>query len=189
MPFIVFSGLPGSGKSSVARELAARVGLPLLDKDDFLDALFEERGIGDSAWRSSLSREADERLAAAALAVPGACLVSWWRHPRSEGSSGTPTEWLAQLAAPVIEVYCRCSIDTAIDRFLHRSRHPGHLDSLRSAESLRRQFADYVDTGPLGFGPVIDLETEQPVSIDALLRRLEQAGLPGVREVHSPVRR
>jgi len=41
MSFLVFSGVPGSGKSTVARQIAPRVSLPLLDKDDFLDELFK----------------------------------------------------------------------------------------------------------------------------------------------------
>src|SRR4051812_19785704 len=82
MPFIVFSGLPGSGKSTIARELAPHVQLPLIDMDDFLEALFDERGHGDVASRSSLSREADQRLVVSAHAVSSACLVSRWRRPQ-----------------------------------------------------------------------------------------------------------
>ena len=72
MPFVVFSGLPGSGKSTLARQIAPALGLPVLDKDDFLDALFEERGIGDVAWRASLSRAGDRRRVSRLLvAAPG----------------------------------------------------------------------------------------------------------------------
>lgn len=177
MSFIVFSGLPGSGKSTVARELAPRVHLPLLDKDDFLDALFEERGIGDRAWRSALSREADVRFAAAALALSGACLVSWWQHPQLGRMSGTPTEWLPRLGGPIIEVYCRCRIETAVDRFLSRGRHAGHLDSLRSRAALRAQFGSCSSAGPLGCGTVVDLDTEHAVRIEVLVQRVERAAL------------
>ena len=48
---VVVSGLPASGKSTVARTLAGALGLPLLDKDVFLEALFASDGIGDAAWR------------------------------------------------------------------------------------------------------------------------------------------
>ncbi len=188
MPFIVFSGLPGSGKSTVARALAPRLHLPLLDKDDFLDALFEERGIGDRAWRSSLSREADVRFVAAALALSGACLVSWWQHPQLERVSGTPTEWLVQLGGPIIEVHCRCRIETAVDRFLSRSRHAGHLDSFRSRRSLRAQFASCSAAGPLACGTVVDLNTEQAVRIEALVRRVERAVLKEGASASIPAR-
>ena len=108
MSFIVFSGVPGSGKTTLARQLAPRLSLPVLDKDDFLDELFNERGIGDAAWRAALSREADARLVRTAWELPGACLVSWWRNYKVSENTGTPVEWLTALRAPLVEVHCRC---------------------------------------------------------------------------------
>jgi len=174
MTFIVFSGLPGTGKSTVARQLAPRLGLPLLDKDDFLDTLFAERGVGDAEWRTSLSREADERFATAAKQLGQACFVSWWRHRDSSTQSGTPTEWLSTLPAPIVEVHCRCGVPTAVERFLTRQRHPGHLDSSRTRSSLLTEFTALHDR-PLGIGPVIDLETETEVDSDSLLHSIRAA--------------
>ena len=39
--FIVVSGLPGSGKSTLGQQLATALGLPFLDKDTILERLFE----------------------------------------------------------------------------------------------------------------------------------------------------
>jgi glucokinase len=176
MPFIVFSGLPGSGKSSAARQLAPRFDLPLLDKDDFLDALFDERGEGDATWRSALSRDADERLIAATHAVAGACIVSWWRRPQIDRTSGTPTEWLVTLPVPVIEIHCHCDVDLAVTRFLHRRRHPGHLDETRSLAALRAQFTAFAALGALGCGRVVELDTNGPIQIDALVDAVHRLG-------------
>jgi AAA domain len=173
MTFIIFSGLPASGKSSIARELAPRLRLPVLDKDDFLEALFDQRASAGVGTRSTLSREADQRLVAAANAVAGACLVSWWRRPQVDPTSGTPTEWLAELSPPLIELYCRCRVDTAVERFLSRRRHPGHLDVTRSAKSLRVQFASFAAMGPLGCGTLIEVDTEQPIHLDTLMSDLD----------------
>jgi len=175
MPFVVFSGLPGSGKSTLARRLAPELGLPVLDKDDFLDALFGERGIGDLSWRAALSREADSRFAAAAQTLAGACLVSWWRHPASATTeSGTPTEWLSALRGPLVEVFCHCGVDTATRRFFARERHPGHLDVQRTPTTLRDQLRRAV-AAPLACGPLISVATEEAVPIAALAGRLRDA--------------
>jgi hypothetical protein len=150
------------------------LGLPLLDKDDFLDALFAERGVGDSEWRTLLSREADERFVIAAQQLPGACLVSWWRHRGVAAQSGTPTEWLSTLSAPIVEVHCRCRVPTAVERFLARQRHAGHLDGMRAHSSLLTEFAA-LDDRPLGIGPVVDVDTETELDSDSVFHSIRTA--------------
>ena len=46
----MISGLPGSGKTTLARRLAPALKLPLIDKDDILKRLFESIGIGNAAY-------------------------------------------------------------------------------------------------------------------------------------------
>jgi dephospho-CoA kinase len=48
--FVVVSGLPGSGKTTLGRRLAPALDLPLIDKDDILNRLFESKGIGTWTW-------------------------------------------------------------------------------------------------------------------------------------------
>jgi hypothetical protein len=112
----------------VARQLADGLGLPLLDKDDILDRLFEVNGIGDSTWRRHLSRESDAILERQALASNGAILASLWRVPGMREESGTPTHWLQGVSNVVVNVRCVCSPETAATRFVERKRHAGHLD-------------------------------------------------------------
>jgi len=180
MSFVVFSGVPGSGKSTVARQLAPRLSLPLLDKDEILEQLFKERGVGDAAWRTALSREADAHLVRTAWELPGACLVSWWRNYKVSERTGTPVEWLSNLRAPVIEVHCRCRVETAVDRFLARERHPGHLDASRTRTSLITQFNAFDAAGPVACGPVLVLDTEREVNTDDVLAKIDELrrGLP-----------
>jgi shikimate kinase len=76
-PYVVISGLPGSGKSTLARRLAPLLKLPIIDKDDILERLFEARGIGDKGWRRGLSRESDEIFQEEARKTQGVVLVSF----------------------------------------------------------------------------------------------------------------
>ena len=173
--FIVLSGLPGSGKSTLAKAFASGLAVDVLDKDDILDGLFDSRGIGDSDWRSALSREADEHFANEARRRDSACLVSWWRDPLANARSGTPTAWLAALPGAVVEVHCVCQAEVAADRFLARRRHPGHLDAMRTRESLVNQLAAARSPRPTGMRPCAPGHDRSRVDIDACLAWIRAA--------------
>jgi hypothetical protein len=168
-PFIVVTGLPASGKSTVATLVGAGLGLPVIDKDTILEALFDALGAGDRQRRTALSRAADAVMQRLARETRGCVLVSWWRHPRSDEASGTPMDWLAELPGRLVELHCRCAPATAISRFLARQRHAGHLDRERSAEVERARFDAAASRGPAGTGELLQWDTEQPPDAGALL--------------------
>lgn len=170
--FLVVSGLPASGKSSLGSALAQALAVPLLDKDALLEALFDQRGVGDTSWRRQLSQAADRGLQQQAAKLPAAVLVSWWRHPRSTGDSGTPIAWLTSLPALPVEIHCRCSPAIAAQRFVSRTRHPGHLDQRWSRADLFATFSEQALLGPLRIGPLLEVNTEQAIDFDALLAAL-----------------
>jgi glucokinase len=185
--YVVISGLPASGKTMLGREISRRLGLPLLDKDDFLEGLFARDGTGDAGHRNRLSRESDAMLRAATEASGGAVLVSFWRHPGGSGG-GTASEWLLASGATLVEIHCRCPAEGAAERFANRCRHPGHLDELRSPEMLARQFEDYARLGPLRIGCTIEVDTSGPLkpgqlrSLAASIRRAMTTGSGQSRE-------
>jgi len=174
--FIVVSGLPASGKSTVGAAVAAALGLPLYDKDEILEGLFETLGTGDGSWRTRLSRSADEVLRRLVLQSQGAVIASWWRHPLSQVPSGTPTAWLSSLSGRLIELHCKCKPATAAERFLSRQRHAGHLDDTKPRAELVASFERFAAHGPLGFGRIVEVDTEVQPDARALLRHLEETG-------------
>jgi len=79
--FVVVSGLPASGKTTLAHKLAPALNLPVIDKDQILNRLFESKGVGEAMWRRALSRESDLILERRAASSDRAILVSFWRVP------------------------------------------------------------------------------------------------------------
>ncbi len=168
LAFVVVSGLPASGKTTLARELAVRLGWPHLDKDAMLESLFEADDAPDLDRRRALSREADVAFEAAAVEKGTAVLSSWWRHPLSGSPSGTPIAWLRERDAALVEIRCLCPPAEAVRRFLERRRHAGHADALRTEAGLLAQCDDASTLGPLFPGAAIACDTSMPVSPQAL---------------------
>jgi AAA domain len=167
--FVVMSGLPASGKTTLGRQLGTRLRLVVLDKDDYLESLLAEQDSVDPDLRSALSREADLLLERDVRnANDGAVIVSFWRRPELSNASGTPTQWLLSLDG-LTEVYCDCPPSPAADRFVARQRHPGHGDARRRKIDLIEQFEAVAAFGPLGLGRTLVIDTSTPVDPDQVV--------------------
>jgi hypothetical protein len=171
-PFVVISGLPGSGKTTLGRRLAPALNLALIDKDDILDRLFEAKGIGNAAWRRTLSRESDVILEDEATRSHGAIVVSFWRVPGMPSDSGTPTDWLHAPSHHLVNVHCVCELGVAANRFLQRRRHPGHLDDESSAEDVLASLRELSRLPALDISPRIDVDTSQEPNLADVIRAI-----------------
>ncbi len=174
--FVVLSGLPGSRKTTVARPLSAALGLPLLDKDDILESLFEGLGVPTPEERSRLSRASDRVLSDLARTSQGAVLSSFWRRESLSETSGTPTEWLREVRdASVVEVLCECPPGLAAARYAARQRHPGHFDERKTAAELVGQFEQLAAAGPLSIGVLLRVDTTKQVDVEGLARAVRES--------------
>lgn len=173
--FGVISGLPGSGKTTLGRALAPALNLPFIDKDDILNRLFESKGVGNAAWRRTLSRESDVILRQEAMSSNGAILASLWRLPGMPSDSGTPTDWLDAASQHVIHLHCACELDVAASRFLHRRRHPGHLDGESSDAEVLVSLRKLTQLPPLHIGQRIDVDTSNEPNLADVVRAIRGA--------------
>ena len=156
---IYITGLPGAGKSTIGKYVSDFLSIPMLDKDDYLEALFESRGVGDSNWRHKLSREADQLFKNDAELKNKSVLVSHWRPKDNLVKYGTPSGWLVDTFNDVIEVCCDCSVSVAANRFVNRVRHVGHADESRSTTEIEAWLREYEVYLPIGFGECISVNS------------------------------
>ncbi len=132
---ILITGLPATGKSSLAAILAARLELPQYGKDQFKEILFDTLGIGDRPWSRRLGVASIVllfRVIEAELAAHKSCIVE------SNFSPELDTPRLMALCARyhvrVVQVVCNADGPVLLERFRARPRHPGHLDQIVAVE-------------------------------------------------------
>jgi thymidylate kinase len=167
--YLIFSGIPASGKSTLARELAAALNLTFIDKDEILEELFDALGCDNSADRQKLSRASDNILQLSSIRSQRAAIVSFWQSSSGRENSGTPTSRITKLPGPVVEIYCDCSPELAIRRFQRRERHPSNFDGEKSLEEIRLWFERVAADGPIGIGNLVTVDTgSDPVVKDVV---------------------
>jgi predicted kinase len=168
---VLVSGAPGAGKSTLARPLAASLDVPLLSKDVIKETLFDVLGhVADDELVSSrqLGGAAMELLWRLAGECPAVVLEANFRS-----QSTYERERVLELSSRPVEVYCRVPPDVAAARYASRGatdlHHPVHVARTISADLLAEfQY-------PLGVGPVIQVDTTQPVDIDAVAAAVRAA--------------
>jgi hypothetical protein len=171
--FVVVDGPPASGKSTLAPRLAEALGLPLVAKDTIKDAFMAVLPPADIEASRQIGRAAVAALLAVAAESPvGAVLESNFYRSVAAGELGS-------LPGVVVEVFCRCSEQTARERYRRRAgtRHAGHFDTRRADDEL---WNDEICEPVAGGWPVIEVDTNGPIDIEAVVAAIAGA-VPGGR--------
>jgi predicted kinase len=149
--------MPASGKTTLARRLAAELQLPLFEKDVLKEKLYDTLGTGDVAWSQRLG-SATYRL----LALVAARVLAAERAAIVEANFFRGSEDVFRELPPhrLVQVHCHAPFDVLLDRYRQRVglRHPGHLDGAR-VEELRARFESNLN-GPLSLdGRLVPVDT------------------------------
>jgi predicted kinase len=170
---MIILGTPASGKTTLARQLAADLKLSCFCKDDVKEALFESLGAGSRDWSRRLSAASFAvltELARVSSSAGVSCIVEGnWRTVHAAE--------LSRLASSTrtAQVWCRAEPLEIVRRFTQRRRHPGHLDD------LLRDEVEMLSQAPPSFlelpGPRWVYASDDPGAYRGLLRGLQSWGL------------
>jgi predicted kinase len=169
---VLVSGPPGSGKTTLARPLAERLGFALLTKDDIKESLYSamEGAPGDVEFSRRIGSAAMEVLWALAPHCPTVVLEANFRTKSSYEREKVAT--LLATGSQIVEIYCRLPREEASRRFADRARQVRHHPAHALAEMPPERMAEYEE--PFGMGAVIELDTRTPVNVEGLAERVEK---------------
>lgn len=172
--FVVVSGPPASGKSTLAPAIAAELTLPLIAKDRIKDALMSVLPVPDVEASQQIGRAAVAAMLAVAADAPWGAVLESNFYRSLAGAE------LRRLPGSVVEVFCRCDRALAASRYRARagSRPAGHFDGVRTDDELwNPEVAEPVAGG----WPVVEVATNEPVDLAAVVGQILAAADPPPR--------
>lgn len=163
---VLVNGIPASGKSTVSRGIADRMGWPLLALDTIKNPFLEVLGGGDREFNRTLGRASYQAIWSAVGEAPtGSTFVidAWFGFQPRE----VLEDYLRKAGVEqTVEIWCHAPGEVLAERYGARldqrpAGHPGAayipelIELAKRAEPLRR-------------GPLFDVDTTKPIDFDAI---------------------
>jgi predicted kinase len=168
LDLVLVNGLPGSGKTTLAGELARVLDAQLISKDAIKEAVV---GVLPAVPYQAVGIAASEMMWTLAAAISAdVVLESWWFKPRD--LRFVESGLRRCRPASVVEVWCDVPAHVAKSRYAARQRHPVHQDDRRLAEAWPRWEHN---AEPLGLAPVVAVDTSRAVDLTNVKAQIEQA--------------
>lgn len=193
---ILITGIPASGKSTIADIISKRLSLPVLSKDGFKEVLFDSIGFESRAEKVKLGTAAMEIMYHTAAQLMKAQIPFILENNFEYASREGLDRLLSQTGCPALTVTLTGDYETIYRRFLQRNaspvRHRGHIVNdcypekrIRSTEELLKntisldQFVEGIHVR--GFDSfvggrdqiVIDTTDFSKVDVDAVIDQIE----------------
>lgn len=181
---VLITGFPASGKTTIGNELAKRMRIPFLSKDDIKEHLFDRLGWEDREWSKKLSLVSYDSLyyyAETLLKANVSFVIE--SNFKPEFDNPKVTALIERYDVALAQILYHANGGVLFERFKSRAesglRHPGHVDT-----SNYKEFKKILLEGqsePLSVaGAVIDVDTTDftKVDVDQLLERIVGQGRP-----------
>jgi len=130
---IIISGLPGTGKTTISKRIAKELSLPLINRDEIKEALFDTLGIKDREWSKKLgvaSYKILYQIIDSFLQANRTIIIESNFKPEFDDKRFLDLQKIYKFES--IQIICKTDGEILFERFKKRSesgeRHPGHVD-------------------------------------------------------------
>jgi predicted kinase len=164
---VLVTGVPGSGKTTLGREVARAVGVPLFSLDVVKEAIFDSVDVQNENSGMRLREAGLSVITALIPDCPLGAIVDLWVDPRRDRTTVRRVFEKVE-ARPILEIVCDVPGEVAVERYASRRRHAAHkppdtatLDRIRDAARILT---------PLEIGPALRLDTSGPVDLASVIQ-------------------
>lgn len=169
---IIFTGLPGTGKTTLSRKIAHTLGLPLIAKDDIKEIMYDKIGWSDKAFSAKLAHATfgimdyvtEQHL------KNGLSLILESNYSPRLANEKFQT-WQREYGCTIIQIVCRTDTRVLAHRYFerqHADRHPGHNDT-GDPTSYEANFKQRIENGE-----------DQPLDVEGPVRVVDTTDLAEV---------
>jgi predicted kinase len=167
--FVVVTGPPASGKTTVSTELARALGVPRFAKDTIKRGLLAVLGADGVDASRRVGAAAVEALLEVAGENQSGVLDSVWVRPDT-------VERLRALPGPVVEVFCECDLAELRSRYASRADQRRGRSYDFDLERPDQELWNSHSLRPLNGGwPVIRVNTAEAVDVPGLANAVRAA--------------
>lgn len=172
---IILTGHPGSGKTSIARQLSQMHSIPYISKDAIKEHIFDNLGSKDKEWSLKVSAAAHRVMDDAIrnhIETNNSIIVE--SNFKLEIDSTRFAEMVKRYDAQCLQILCVASPEVLFERWVRRikatERHAGHAEAI-SLEEIRENFKEEFPALKLP-GDLVELDTTDFTTIHKALSRL-----------------
>lgn len=169
---IIFTGLPGTGKTTLSRKIAHILGLPLIAKDDIKEIMYDEIGWSDKAFSAKLAHATFgimDYISEQHLKNGLSLMLESNYSPKL--ASEKFQAWQKEYDCTIIQIVCRTETRVLAHRYFerqHTDRHPGHNDN-GDPVSYEANFKQRIENGE-----------DQPLDVEGPVRIVDTTNLAAV---------
>lgn len=172
---IIITGASATGKTTLSKYLADKFKLPVINKDEIKELLFDHIGIKDEEWAMKLGASSFELLY---LFVEKLCQTGRPFIVEGNFENKYAAKTLADIKLKynykVLQVYCYAQVDILYDRYIKRDnsgdRHPGHIIAINGLEDFKSRV----------YSKNFKLDIDECISIDIDTTKFEMIKLEQV---------
>ncbi|MEG1254274.1 AAA family ATPase [Clostridium sp.] len=139
---IIVTGASATGKTTLSKHLANKFKLPIINKDEIKELLFDYLGTKDEEWAIKLGMTSFELLYlfGEKLCQTGNTFIV---EGNFENKYATKTffDIKSRYNYRVLQIYCHAQVEVLYDRYIKRDnsgeRHPGHIMLISGLEEFK----------------------------------------------------